>query len=123
MSESFGELLRQSRRLAGMSQRKLAEAVGVDFSYVSKVENDRLPPPSADTILRIAKATGSPPEDLLAAARKIPDAVGKEVVREPAAQTFLRMASSMKLSGSEWEEMVGKLRTLRERDEESGSKR
>lgn len=114
MEPTFGQRLRELRRQAGLSQRRLAEEVGVDFSYVSKLENDRLPAPSADTTIRLATAMGVPPEELLAAARKIPEAVGDELGREPAAQRFLRMASTMKLSGPEWEAMVGELKSLRD---------
>jgi HTH-type transcriptional regulator, competence development regulator len=113
MNATFGELLRERRRAAGLSQRKLAELVGVDFSYVSKLENDRLPPPSSETVVRLAEAIGAAPDEFLAVAKKIPDAVGDEIVGEPAAQRFLRLASSMKLSRSEWEALVGELERLR----------
>ena len=99
MATKFGEFLRERRRQAGLSQRRLADIVGVDFSYVSKLENDRLPAPSAETVIRLAEAIGSPPDEFLAAARRMPGSVGDEVVREPAAQRFLRMATTMKLSG------------------------
>lgn len=120
MTTAFGQLLRERRREAGLSQRRLAEAVGVDFSYVSKLENDRLPAPSAETVIRFAEAINTPADELLAAARKIPGAVGDEVVREPAAQRFLRTASTMKLSGPEWEALIGKLESLREEEPPEG---
>ena len=123
MTQTFGKLLRERRREAGLSQRKLAEAVKVDFSYISKLENDRLPAPSAETVVRLAEAIGRPADELLAVARKIPGAVGDEVVREPAAQRFLRTASTMKLSGTEWEELIGKLESLREREKPEGGQK
>ena len=43
MEQTFGQYLREQRRRAGMSQRELASRVSVDFSYISKLENDRLP--------------------------------------------------------------------------------
>ena len=43
---TFGQSLRKARRAAGHTQRSLAAGVGVDFSYISKVENDRIPPPA-----------------------------------------------------------------------------
>ena len=120
MSETFGQRLRSLRRQAGLSQRTLAQEVGVDFSYISKLENNRLPAPSAETVIRLAEAIGASSEELLAVARRIPSAVGAEVVGEPAAQRFLRMASTMKLSGPEWEAMVGKLEGLREEEPSGG---
>jgi transcriptional regulator with XRE-family HTH domain len=50
MENQFGDALREKRRVAGVSQRELADRVNVDFSYISKVETGRLPPPSADKI-------------------------------------------------------------------------
>jgi len=120
MSVTFGQRLKELRRQAGLSQRSLAQEVGVDFSYVSKLENDRLPAPSAETVIRLAAAMHVPPDDLLAAARKIPEDVGDEVGGEPAAQRFLRMASNMKLSAPEWEAMVGELESLREEEHPEG---
>ena len=59
MAKTFGHNLRELRRSKDVSQRELAEKVGVDFSYISKLENDRLPPPAADTIVKIAKSLAS----------------------------------------------------------------
>ncbi|MBN1554810.1 MAG: substrate-binding domain-containing protein [Phycisphaerae bacterium] len=70
---AFGELLRKHRRQSGLTQRDLARRVGVDFSYISKLENDRLPAPAIKTIRRLTEAIGAPPEELLAAANKSPD--------------------------------------------------
>lgn len=122
MNKDFGAILREKRRVAGLSQRKLAALVQVDFSYISKIENNRLPPPSGETIVRLAEAIQVPAEELLAAAKKIPHAVGGEVVGEPSAQRFLRLASTMKLSNTEWETLVGKLRQLRDLDKTDGER-
>jgi transcriptional regulator with XRE-family HTH domain len=45
MNEEFGTLIRDARERAGISQRGLAIAIGVDPSYVSKIERGLLPPP------------------------------------------------------------------------------
>jgi len=39
-------------RKAAISQRDLA-AAGLDFSYISKLENDRIPSSAADTVVAI----------------------------------------------------------------------
>ena len=110
---TFGDVLRQKRRDAGLSQRKLAQEAGVDFSYVSKLENGRLPAPAADTVTRFATIIGCPPEELLAAAKKMPSAVNASVSADPAAQRFLQEASNLGLSTAEWERMIGSLHGLR----------
>jgi transcriptional regulator with XRE-family HTH domain len=114
MTIAFGDLLRQKRRAVGVSQRRLAELVGVDFSYISKLENGRLPAPAADTIARIAENIGCATEDLLAAAQKLPDGVGSILSGNPAAVRFLQEASSLGLDEAEWEQMRGKLKSLRD---------
>jgi len=113
MDADFGKLLRDRRRKRGISQRELAEAVGVDFSYISKLENGRLSPPSAETISRMCQALGIPDAELLAAARKIPTDVGQSVASSPAAVQFLHSAAAMQLSEGEWEKMRHQLKRLR----------
>ena len=114
MNEVFGAFLRDKRRSAGVSQRKLAELAGVDFSYISKIENGRLPAPAADTLVRLATHLACPPEELLAAAQKLPDGVGANVSSDPAAVRFLQEASDLALTSEEWEAMRGSLRGLRD---------
>jgi transcriptional regulator with XRE-family HTH domain len=117
----FGIILREKRRGAGLSQRVLAEKAGVDFSYISKLENGRLPAPAAETVYRLAKCLGCPPEDLLAPAHKMPVGVG-EALAKPEALRFLQEASRLRLSPGEWEQLLGKLHGLRsEASEEDGA--
>ena len=117
MSE-FGSTLREKRRAAGLSQRKLAEEAGVDFSYISKLENGRLPAPAASTVTRFAEAIGCPPEELLAAAKKLPSNLNASVTGDPAALRFLQEASKLGLSTAEWERLTGSLHELRSPSEE-----
>jgi len=114
MEETFGQKLRALRRVASITQRRLAERVGVDFSYISKLENDRLPPPAADTILKICEVLGIPPEELLAHSGKIPVQVQQSIGSSPAAIQFLRNAQEMKLSEAEWEQLSEQLKRLRD---------
>ena len=114
MDESFGEALRELRRSRGMSQRELAEGVGVDLSYISKVENDRLPAPAADTIVRICDILGFEPDVLLALTKKIPSDVKDMLSGSAAAQQFAREARAMKLTDGEWEKLTKGLRRLRD---------
>ncbi len=111
---TFGELLREKRRHAGISQRDLATQTNLDFSYISKLENDRIPPPAADTIVGICLVLKIEPEELLAAAGKLPAAVRSSVGSSPGAQAFLQSASKMSLTEPEWRELTISLRRLRE---------
>jgi len=113
LGQAFGPALRDHRRTAGLSQRDLAARTGLDFSYISKIENGRLPSPAADTIVAICQVLDTPPEDLLALTRKLPSAVQQTVSSSPAAQQFLREAQQMALTDQEWATMVRALRRLR----------
>lgn len=113
MGNDFATILREKRRAAGLSQRRLAELAGVDFSYISKLENGRLPAPAAETISRMAKILNCPAEELLAAAKKMPGGMEDNLSAQPEALRFLQEASDLNLSPEEWVRMTGKLRELR----------
>ncbi len=44
VNQSFGRYIWQTRRKKGLSQRELAATVGVDYTYLSKLENDHVEP-------------------------------------------------------------------------------
>ena len=113
MANLFGQKLRECRRSAGISQRELAKQIDVDFSYISKIENGRLPPPAADTIVKICQVLGVEPEDLLALTGKIPSKVRESLSGSKAAQQFLGEAQRLRLTDEEWERMVKSLHDLR----------
>jgi len=113
MANTFGEALKESRRLKGISQRDLAEIVGVDFSYISKVENDRLPPPSADTTLKICSALEIETESLLALTRKLPSEATQMLSSSAASQKFVKEAGEMNLTDDEWQQLTLGLKHLR----------
>lgn len=114
MGQTFGQALRELRRSKAISQRDLAEKVGVDFSYISKIENDRLPPPAADTIVKICNALEAPSDTLLALSGKIPSEVRETIGFSPAALEFIRSAQSMNITEEEWRELARQLKRLRE---------
>lgn len=113
MKKTFGQILKEIRRETGISQRELAERVGVDFSYISKIENDRLPPPSADTIVKICEVLNISNETLLAYSKKISTGMKEEILSNPQAIRFLNELTEMKLSNNEWDLLLTKLKRLR----------
>jgi HTH-type transcriptional regulator, competence development regulator len=120
-NEAFGKTLRELRRSAGVSQRELASRVGVDFSYISKVENGRIPPPAADTIVRICEVLGVDPDQLLAATGKMPTQIKEMLGGSSSALRFMREAYRMALTDDEWTEMVEQMKRLRgEHDQRPG---
>lgn len=69
---TFGKTLQKIRRAKDMTQRDVANGIPMDYSYYSKLENDRFDSnPTRETIDKIAKAlkcTDEEKNDLLAAA-------------------------------------------------------
>ena len=54
-STTFGKLIRKARRDREYSQRELAKLIGVNFTYLSKLENDHADyPPSNEVIQSLA---------------------------------------------------------------------
>ncbi|MFQ5996578.1 MAG: helix-turn-helix domain-containing protein [Dehalococcoidales bacterium] len=68
----FGTRLRELRIKACLTQRELAEKIGVDFSYLSKIENGVIPPPSEKVILRLAEVLNADGDELITLAGRIP---------------------------------------------------
>lgn len=63
----LGIMIRRARREAGLTQRQVADAVGIDCSYLSKIENDRLDfPPAEETIRKIAVVVRADADDVMA---------------------------------------------------------
>ncbi len=72
---SFGQFLRETRTQkegASFSVRKLAGRVGIEPSYLSKIERGKEPPPGETTIRKLAEELGEDPDVLLALAGKVP---------------------------------------------------
>ena len=88
MAASFGEYLRGLRKRAGLSQRELAARAGIDFTYLSKIENGRVDPPAEETLRALARVLDADAEALLARARKMPRDL-KQLVAQGTAEKAL----------------------------------
>lgn len=78
-----------------LSQRGLGDLVGVSFTYISKVENEKLDfgdYPSEDLIRKLAKALDTDEGELFLLANKIPEDIKKRVMERPDAfRKFARL--------------------------------
>lgn len=75
MIQNFGKLIRQARKDRGYSQRELAKLLGVDFTYLSKLENNRADyAPKEDVIRALARHLNLNEEELIFLAGRIPQA-------------------------------------------------
>ncbi len=83
---TIGQRIREIRKSRNLTQRELAERVGINFTYLSRVENDRLDDdqtPREETLQRIASALRTDPDELLLLARRIPDAYRDRILSKP----------------------------------------
>lgn len=73
MSDDFGKLIRQARKDRGYSQRELAKLLQLDFTYLSKLENNRADyAPKEDVIRGLARHLELDEEELIFLAGRIP---------------------------------------------------
>jgi len=89
----FGERIRELRQAKNLVQRTLGEMVGVSFTYVSKIENEKLDfgeYPSEELIRKLADALDGDEDELLILAKKIPERLRKRIFERP--ETFLKIA-------------------------------
>lgn len=79
---TFGKVLQKIRRSKDMTQREVAKKIDMDFSYFSRLENDRFDSnPTRETIDKIADALGCNGEErdeLIVAAGRITEELEKE---------------------------------------------
>jgi transcriptional regulator with XRE-family HTH domain len=82
----FGQTIRTLRKAKNLTLRDLASKVKVTFTYLSKIENEKLDfgdYPSEAVIRKLAEALNADPDELLLSAKKIPDDIRKRVIERP----------------------------------------
>lgn len=88
--ESFGKRIQRLRREAKMTQRVLARELGINFTYLSKLENDRGEAPGEETVRNVARLLHTDEEELLARAGKVPPNLRDRAQEDLAFARFLR---------------------------------
>ncbi len=96
---SFGTYVRSVRerfraRDAAFSVRKVAQRVGIEPAYLSKIERDQAAPPSEATIRRLANELREDPDLLLAMAGKVSSDLREVILRRP--QLFADLLRQLK---------------------------
>jgi transcriptional regulator with XRE-family HTH domain len=85
---AFGDHIRKVRSARAalderFSLRQVAQRIGVEPAYLSKVERQQVPPPSEATIARLADDLGEDPDMLLAMAGKVSSDLRAVILRRP----------------------------------------
>ena len=79
---SFGRRIQQLRRDKKLTQRQVAQRLRIDFTYLSKLENDKGEPPGEDTVRGLADVLETDAEELLALAGKVPAELRKRAIED-----------------------------------------
>tara|TARA_B100001093_G_C26468270_1_gene859436 strand:+ start:356 stop:706 length:351 start_codon:yes stop_codon:yes gene_type:complete len=85
---TFGKYIRSSRETLsqyskGYSLRKVAAAIGVQPSFLSKVERDLVAPPSEAKIIALASELEEDPDMLLAMAGRVSSDLQEIIMKRP----------------------------------------
>lgn len=83
---NFGEKIRELRKAKNLTLRELAVKVKVNFTYLSKIENQKLSFgefPSEDMIRKLAKVLAGDVDELLILAEKMPKEIKRRVMERP----------------------------------------
>lgn len=115
----FGQKIKELRKAKNLSQRELADRVekrllkegkrGFDFTYLSKIENGRMDPPSQQAIIHLAEELDADTDELLALAEKAPSDLGETLKKSESARKFYRSAIDLGLTEEQWEELLKKI--------------
>jgi transcriptional regulator with XRE-family HTH domain len=102
---TFGKRLRQVRTERGLTLRQLAEEAGVNFTYLSKIENERVPyTPAAETIRNLARILTVDSMEFLKLANKLPKEL-EALNANVHARRFFDRASQV-ASPADWEALL-----------------
>lgn len=85
---SFGSYLRARREALRRSDdrfsvRQVADRIGVEPSFLSKVERDQTAPPSEEKIIALARVLDEDPDMLLALAGKVSSDLQRAIRKRP----------------------------------------
>jgi len=88
MARTFGSHIRDRREKLRredprFSVRQVAERIGVEPSFLSKVERDEAPPPSEEKIVTLARELGEDADVLLAMAGKVSSDLQQVIRKRP----------------------------------------
>lgn len=90
VEETFGQRIKRRRRELGLTQRQVADKLEIDFTYLSKLENDRGEAAGEKTVRRLAEVLEDDEEELLALAGKVPEQLRDRAQQDVAFARFLR---------------------------------
>lgn len=104
-NSTFGKRIQELRQEKNLSQRELAKKAEMDYTYLSKIENGKMPPPKSDVIERLATLLKADLNELLILAGKAPPELGQTLQKSEGARNFFfRHAPNLK--EEDWESIL-----------------
>jgi transcriptional regulator with XRE-family HTH domain len=88
---TLGQAIRSIRKEAGLSQKELAQAAGIDQSYLSMIESGQRRNPGTRIISRLALALRVSIDDLAARAGLVPEQQPRDPLTERALHLFRQL--------------------------------
>ena len=101
---TFGKRIRELRVQKQINQRDVAKMAQIDITYLSKIENEKLPPPSEEKIRLLAKIYDVSTDELILLANKIPNDLPQIIQDTPSIPQFLRTAKD--LNQDDWAKLT-----------------
>ena len=120
-NKSFGQLIRELRikHKDYSSLREFAKKVGLSPAYLSRIENEKEPPPSEVVVERLAEALGTDKYELFSYAGKVPTEFLETFKKNPkGVASFMRRVQEIGLeSDSDWKEIESTILKMKRKSE------
>lgn len=118
--KSFGHLIRELRlkHQEYTSLREFARKVGLSPAYLSRIENEKEPPPSEKVVEKLAEVLEADKYELFSYAGKVPVEFFETFKKNPkSVASFMRRAQEIGVeSDSDWKELETSLSKMKRKD-------
>lgn len=101
----LGEYIKSERKAKKITQRELASKIGVDFSYISKIESGETKTPSDGILEKISKILDLDAEVLMLLSNRLPDEIREKIETNPKAMEVMKLLSKKQITESQWDEV------------------
>jgi transcriptional regulator with XRE-family HTH domain len=116
-TKSFGRVVRELRinHKDYSSLREFAKKVGLSPAYLSRIENEKEPPPSEAVVEKLADALGTDKYELFSYAGKVPTEFLETFKKNPkGVASFMRRVQEIGVeSDSDWKEIESSISKMK----------
>jgi transcriptional regulator with XRE-family HTH domain len=120
-TKTFGQVIRELRikHRDYSSLREFSRKVGLSPAYLSRIENEKEPPPSETVVERLANALGADKYELFSYAGKVPTEFLETFKKNPkGVASFMRRIEEIGLeTDSDWKELETSLSKMKRKSQ------